>query len=80
MSTPADIDFRVFVGEVIEPPSWAKGHGQGTRGEAGSGIDEPETRVNLMDTMYVDAMTIRPATAVADADARETTRALLEAL
>jgi anti-sigma regulatory factor (Ser/Thr protein kinase) len=79
MSTPADIDFRVFGGEVIELCR-VKGSRGGARraGRQGPGLDEPETRGYLMDTMCVDSTTIRSATAVADA--RETTRAFLEAL
>jgi anti-sigma regulatory factor (Ser/Thr protein kinase) len=41
-------------------------------------LEEPESKGYLMDTMCVDSTTIRSATAVADA--RETTRAFLEAL
>lgn len=41
-------------------------------------MDEPETRVNLMDTMRADAPTIRSATAISDA--RDSARAFLGAL
>lgn len=77
MSTPVGIDFRVFGREVIETCRVEESRA-GHQHRAGTGQDEPETRVNPMDTMCVDATTIRSATAVADT--RETTRAFLEAL
>jgi anti-sigma regulatory factor (Ser/Thr protein kinase) len=77
MSTPAAIDLRVLIGEVIEPcrvkgvPDGAQRADRHNQASTSS----RENRVTLMDTMCVDASTTRSATTVADT--RDTTRAFL---